>query len=246
MNYIKEFQKYDGLINDDIYHKKIGAQNILFIGGCRCIVYSILFEEICKNVPYFIRGQFGFATVAVHIINLLNRQKTNNLKYIIENADYIVCEQTRKYSFLNSSTNCEQNIFNNFKIKDNCKILQIPNLELKYYSNDLNYKNKEDINNIKQENLKKFIEHCKKYEFNNLCTYIENNINNERLFSTSNHPCNNLLLELFKELIQKIFGQQLEESVLNILRNVRIFDDDVNRTNINEIDYQTGLSRNIN
>jgi len=33
MNYIKEFTKYDKLVRDDIYHKKIGAQNILFIGA---------------------------------------------------------------------------------------------------------------------------------------------------------------------------------------------------------------------
>ena len=49
-----------------------------------------------------------------NIINLLNRKKTDNLKYVVENADYIVCEQIRNYSFLNSSTKCEQNIFNNF------------------------------------------------------------------------------------------------------------------------------------
>ena len=81
------------------------------------------------------------------------------LKYVVENADYIVCEQIRNYSFLNSSTKCEQNIFNNFNIKSNCKILQIPNLDLRYYRNDLIYENKEDINNIeivraiKKENL---------------------------------------------------------------------------------------------
>jgi hypothetical protein len=252
MNYIKEFHKYDRLVHDDIYHKKIGAQNILFIGGCRSFIYSILFQEICKHVPYFIHGQFGFGTVAVHVINLLNRQKTNNLKYVVENADYIVCEQTRNYSFLNSSTNCEQNIFNNFRIKENCKILQIPNLELRYYSNYLIYENNEDINNIeivnsiKQENLRKILEHCRKYEFHNLSTYIENNINHHRLFTTFNHPCNNVLLEIFKEIIEKMFDQKLEEPILNILRNVRVFDNDGTGTKINEIDYQTGLSRNIN
>jgi hypothetical protein len=244
MNYIKEFTKYDNLVRDDIYHKKIGAQNILFIGGCRSYIYSILFEEICKHVPYFINGQFGYATIGVHIIDTLKRQKTNNLKYIIENADYIVCEQTRNYSFLNSSTKCEQNIFNNYNIKSNCKIIQIPNLELRYYSNDLIYQNKEDINNIeivraiKKENLRKFIEHCQNYEFYNLSTYIENNINTQRLFNTINHPCNNILLELFKELIEKMFDQKLQEPILNILRNVKIFDNDPTGTKINQIDYQ--------
>ena len=170
---------------------------------------------------------------------------------VYNTINYIVCEQTRNYSFLNSSTNCEQNIFNNFRIKDNCKIIQIPNLELRYYSNDLIYKNNEDINNveivnsIKKENLKKIIEHCRKYEFNNLSTYIEQNINNVRLFTTFNHPCNNVILEIFKEIIEKMFDQQLPEPILNILRKVRIFDNDGTRTKIKEIDYQTGLSTTI-
>ena len=251
MNYIKEFQKCEKLVKDDIYHKKIGAQNILFLGGCRSFVYSILFQEICKYIPYFIHGQFGYSTIGVHIINLEHRDKTNNLKYVIENADYIVCEQIRNYSFLNSSNKCEQNIFNSFNIKPNCKILQIPNLELRYYSNDLIYDNNSDINNIdivtklKQENLNKFIEHCKKYDFNKLSDYIEKNINNQRLFNTFNHPNNNLILELFKEFIEKMFGQQLEENQLNILKNIRIFDNDSNGTKIIDIDYETGLLKNI-
>ena len=32
MNYIKEFQNYEKLVHDDIYHSKIRASNILFIG----------------------------------------------------------------------------------------------------------------------------------------------------------------------------------------------------------------------
>jgi hypothetical protein len=235
----------------DIYKKKIGASNILFIGGCRSFAYSILFEEICRYVPYFIHAQFGFGAIAVHIIDLLKREKTDNLKCVIEGADYIVCEQIRNYSFLNSSEKCEHNIFNSFKIKDNCKIIQIPNLELRYYSKDLNYNNQDDfknieiVNSIKQTNLKKIIEHCETYDFYNLAEYIKKNINEIRLFSTFNHPYNCLILELFKELIEKLFEQKLKEPILNILKQVRIFDDDGNGTKIEEIDYQLGLSREI-
>ena len=139
MNYIEKFNKYNTLIHDDIYHSKIGASNILFIGGCRSIVYAIFFEEICKYVPYFKHAQFGFAVIASHIIDLLKRQKTQNLCYVFENADFIVCEQIRNYDFLNTSKSCQQNIFNNFKIKGTCKIIQIPNLEFRYFYNDINY-----------------------------------------------------------------------------------------------------------
>ena len=50
MNYIEKFQKYDKLVHDNIYHSKIGASNILFIGACRSYVYAIFFEEICKYI----------------------------------------------------------------------------------------------------------------------------------------------------------------------------------------------------
>ena len=91
MNYIDKFQKYNNLVSDDIYYSKIGASNILFIGGCRSFVYAIFFEELCKYVPYFKHAQFGFAAIGVHIIDIYKRSKTNNLTYVIENADYIVC-----------------------------------------------------------------------------------------------------------------------------------------------------------
>ena len=251
MNYIDKFQKYNKLVHDDIYHSKIGAVNILFIGGCRSFVYAIFFEEICKYIPYFQHAQFGFSAIAVHIIDLVKRTKTNNLKYIIENSDYIVCEQIRNYDFLNTSQNCEQNIFNNFNIKQHCKIIQIPNLELRYYNNELIYHNDCDINNIhivdtiKQQNLKQILEHCRKYEFYKLSEYIETNINKLRLFNTFNHPNNCLILELFNEVIDKLFNQTLQEPILNILKKIKIFDDDPNNTKITEIDYLLGLSRTI-
>lgn len=252
MNYVDKFQKYDKLVHDDIYHSKIGAVNILFIGACRSYVYAIFFEEICKHIPYFQHAQFGFSVIAVHIINLLKRSKTNNLKYIIENADYIVCEQIRNYNFLNTSKSCEQNIFNNFNIKHNCKIIQIPNLEFRYYSNDLIYNNADDINNfeiinnIKQQNLKQFLEHCNKYEFYKLSEYIEKNINTKRLFTTFNHPNNCLILEFFNEFIEKLFNKKIQEPMLNILKKIQIFDNDrVNITKITEIDYHLGLLRSV-
>lgn len=249
MNSIDLFNKIEKLVIDDIYHYKIGASNILFIGGCRCCVYSILFSEICKYIPYFVHGQFGVGVIAVHIIDLLKRQKTENIKYIIESADYIVCEQIRHYHFLNSSNKCEENIFNNFEIKKNCKIIQIPNLELRYYTNDLIFDNPKDIKNIeiintiKERNLKNFIEHCEKYEFYKLAEYTQKYINKERLFSTFNHPYNSLIIELFKELIEKLFYISLNQPILNILKQIKIFDNI--GTKLEESDYKLGLSRNI-
>ena len=250
-NYIDKFQKLDKLVNDDIYHYKIGASNILFIGGCRSFVYSILFSELCKYDTYFANAQFGFGVIAVHIIDLLKREKTQNIKFIVENADYIVCEQIRNYKFLNTSIDCEENIFNSFNIKKNCKIIQIPNLEFRYYTNDLIFDKPEDKNNIeivdiiKKTNLKSFVDHCKKYEFYKLAEYIENFINKERFFATFNHPHNQIMLELFKELIEKLFEQKIKDPILNVLKCVKIFDNDGTGTKLENFDYQLGLSRTI-
>ena len=74
---------------------------------------------------------------------------------VIENADIIVCEQIRNYNILNTSKNCHQNIFNNFNIKKNCKIIQIPNLEFRYFYNDIKPREISEISEIKQINFKK-------------------------------------------------------------------------------------------
>jgi hypothetical protein len=240
MNYNAQFVKYDQLVHNDIYCSKIGASNILFMGGCRSYIYAIFFEELCKRVPWFQHAQHGFGAVGVHIMELVKRtkNKTPNLIRAIENADYIVCEQSRNYNILNSSPNCDQNIFNNFKIKDTCKIIQIPNLELKYYVTELNVSNEnfERIKEIKRDNLNRFINHLNKYNFNKLATYVENNINVKRLFVTYNHPCNHLLLELFKELIEKLFNKELSVDVICALEHVQIFDNDGTKCKIVRMD----------
>ena len=47
----------------------------------------------------------------IYLHNLLNRKKTDNLKYVVENADYIVCEQIRNYSFLKLIKNTTPPLF---------------------------------------------------------------------------------------------------------------------------------------
>ena len=250
MNYTEQFNKYNNLVHDDIYCSKIGASNFLFIGGCRSIVYAIFFEEICKYVPYFKHAQCGFSVIAVHIIDLLKRQKTHQICNVIENADFIICEQIRNYNFLNTSKNCEQNIFNNFNIKEKCKVIQIPNLELYYLYNEIPKCDSIDINNInvyisetKKKNLKHFIDYCEKYNFSKLSSYVNEKINNERLFITFNHPCNNIILELIKEITEKYFGQKLLNPMINILQQIKIFDNDNdNKTIIDKIDYDMGIN----
>ena len=248
MNYLQKMTYYNDLTTNDTYIHKTGAQNILFIGGCRSFVYAIYLEEICKISQYFKNAQFGFAAIGVHVINLLKRTKTINMTNVIENADIIICEQIRKYNILNTSENCEQNVFNNFKIKPTCKIIKIPNLEFRYYKNDLvlHNDNIDEIKIAKEESLNKFIVFLKKYGFNNFSKYILNNINSRRLFITLNHPSSYTILEFICELCENVWQQKLSSNTISILNKIQIFDQDFNNmTKISIEDYKLGLDSNF-
>jgi hypothetical protein len=216
MNYKDKFNKLSDLVDKDIYVNKTRAQNILFLGGCRSYVYSIFFEEICNYNLYLKNAQFGTSVIGVHTIAFNKTEKTQNIKSTIENADIIVCEQIRNYNFLNTSKNCDQNIFNNFSLKENCKIVNVPNLECNYYH----------INDevTKLGNLKNLTDHCKKYNFEKLSNFILDNINKTQLFVTFNHPSNVLFCEFIKELMENHFNLKLQSPMLNILSNIKIFD----------------------
>jgi hypothetical protein len=252
MNYSKKFIYFNELVQNDIYVYKKGAANVLFIGACRSYVYAIYFEEICKYVPWFKHAQFGISAIGVHIIDLLKRQKTKNIINVIENADIIICEQIRHYNFLNTSKKCEQNIFNNFNIKPQCVIVQVPNLEFRYYYKELQFENLHDAHDnnkvkfVKENNLNKFIEHCRKYNFEQFGKYVLQNINNKRLFVVFNHPCNHTILEAVKLIVKNGFHQELLPPILSILRRIRIFDDDTtSKTFITNNDYELGLARHV-
>lgn len=255
----KFLQKTERVTNNEEYVDKIGTQNVLFVGGCRSFVFNMMFEELTKHVPQF--ESFGYGALAVHIP--INVQKftgpTEKMKQAFENADYIVCEQVRTYSYLNTSPKCEESIFKSFNIKDSCKILQIPNSEIVYFYNDiLNHyaysqqeingltdeKSVENIVTIKNHNLKRLVDHCIKYEFPLLAEFIQQNIHKVRLFNVINHPNNCVMAKQFEEMIGKLFGYQLDDCMLNVLSSIRVFDDDKG-TQMVEMDYQTGFDRNV-
>ena len=102
------------------------------------------------------------------------------------------------------------------------------------------------VKNIKEKYLRNFIEHCKKYNFDIFGEYILNNVNNKRLFISFNHPCNCTFLEAFKEILKNGFQYELLESDTNILKNIKIFDGDINgQSVICNLDYECGLSKNV-
>jgi len=250
MNYIKKFEHLGELVKNDVYVYKKGHRNVLFVGGCRSYCYATYFEEICKYVPWFKHAQFGISVIGVHVIDLLKRKKTKNIVHVIENADIIICEQIRNYSFLNTSKKCDQNIFNNFNIKPDCSIVQVPNMELRYYYHELTFENSNDANDnnkiklIKDTNVNKIVECCKKYNFDSLGEYILRNINDRRLFVQLNHPCSHTVVEVVKLIIKNGFNQELLPPILNILRHIRIFESGPNSP-ISSKDYEVGLNRTV-
>ena len=206
MNRFSErFQYLERLSNTNTYTINKGNLNSVFLGVCRSIYLCICFDELCKHLSYFQRAQFGLSTIAVYQMG--TEMKNQNIINTVENADIIVCEQLRSYKELNTSVKCQQNIFNSFNIKQNCKIIQIPNLEY--------YEEKYDLTIL--------VNQCKKYNFNKVAEYIYNNIENKKLFVTYNHPSNSLMLEFFKELCEICFNQQLPKEIIHELNKILIF-----------------------
>lgn len=230
-------------------YKRRHTFNTVFLGSCRSLVMAILWEVLCQHDNYFKHALPAFTAIGVYSIEPF--QKSPGMTTVIENADYFIVEQLRNYSFLNTSEKCEENVFNNFHIKPTCKIIHVPNLELRYFTNDLELSesDKQDIEKVRQTkeaNLQRFLLHCIKYGFPRLSNFVRGHINNTRLFMTCNHPTNLLILTFFQELIEKMFGRTLSEQVLSSLRNVKIFDNDhENKTKIHEMDYLLGLPRQI-
>lgn len=213
--YLKKFNDLDLNNQKCRYVIKPGATNVLFVGGCRSFVYSIFFEELCKHNPYLKNAQYGIGAIAVHILQVCNLHKTPNLTSVIENADIIVCEQIRHYDMLNTSAECEQNMFNNFNIKPTCKVINVPNLECQY----------ETTPESKLQNVTRLINHCKKYKFEKLANYIhENSHNIHLLFITTNHPSNSLFCQLMQELIETHFDVAISHELMSVMQRIRIFD----------------------
>lgn len=213
--YVQKFNDLDTNNKKCRYVTKNGATNVLFVGGCRSFAYSIFFEELCKHIPYLKNAQYGIGAIAVHIMEICKITRNQNLVHVIENADIIICEQIRHYNMLNTSNKCEQNIFNNFNIKPTCKIINVPNLECHY----------ENTPESKTQNISRLIDHCKKYSFEKLSTYIHANADRiDSMFITYNHPSTALFCQLMKELIETHFNVVITHELMSVMQRIRIFD----------------------
>lgn len=213
--YVRKFNDLDTINKNDMYVIKPGATNVLFIGGCRSYAYSMFFEELCKHNSYLKNAQYGIAVIGVHVLQTLNRGKTARLINVFENADIIISEQIRNYDMMNTSKSCEQNIFNNFNIKSDCKIINVPNLECVY----------ENTHDSEMQNVLRLVNHCKKYNFQNLAKCIDENATIiGSMFVTCNHPSTSLFCQLVKELIETNFDVIIDHELMSVMQRIRIFD----------------------
>ena len=213
--YLQKFNNLDANNKKCRYVTNPGATNVLFVGGCRSFAYSIFFEELCKHIPYLKNAQYGIGAIAVHIMEICKIPKNQNLVHVVENADIIICEQIRHYNMLNTSKQCEQNIFNNFNIKPTCKIINVPNLECQY----------ENTPESKLQNVTILINHCKKYNFENLSNYIDATAGSiDAMFITNNHPSTALFCQLMKELVETHFNVVITHEFMSVMQRIRIFD----------------------
>jgi hypothetical protein len=122
-------------------------------------------------------------------------------------------------------------------------------MELYFYESQLKLIENIDENNIKEirdKNLNKLLYYCDYFNCYELSQYIKDNIYKERLFATYNHPMSTLFILLTKDLFKQIFNYNLDQNIINIIKEIKIFDNDYkNFSKISELDYTTGVNRNV-
>lgn len=250
--YIDKFNNIQNLNQNDIYKINNGYLNVCFITSCRGISLSIFLEKLCQEISYLKNWQIGISVIVTYIVQQKFSRPTQNMALAIQNADILICECIKNYTYINTLRQCEQNIFNNFNIKPLAKIIMIPNLSIVYYINDIKVLYKDIFNNLKdsdiielkKKNLDNLIYWCKYYDFNIVANYIETSINTKRLFHTHNHPKTELLIILFKELCEKAFNFHVADN--NNLELVKILDFyDNDKTLLTDLDYKLGLNVDV-
>lgn len=248
--YLKKFRELEEICNKEIYTVNDGHAKVVFVGSCRALILSLMFEELFNRIPFFVNAQMG-VSVAVCYISILNSSITKppsqKLRSTFENADIIICESLKHQQYLNTVQGCENSIYKEFNLKKECKIVTLPNLNLVFSTEEIyDYKNKtnDEILNIKRENVDELVKYCYNCSFNELGDYIKNNILSERLFCTWCHPMPILFSLIVKQLTKNIFNLDISNDIFEKLNKINV-PKQLGWHKFSEQDYILGLSRNV-
>lgn len=245
-----EFRNLEQIAYDQKYQVKDGFSKIVFLGSCRMLILAMYLKEIINHYPYLKHAQYGFSVITVYhiIINgAIKKEPSEALKKTIEDADIIISETIKHSSYLNTDRNTDRNIFLDFKLKKSCKHIQLPNLHGDFLMKELQHSHptftKEELIKQRKDNLNELLGYIRKYEYNELADFFEQNYLKIRLMATYAHPMPIVFTMLAKELTKKTWGIDLDETIVNKLNKFTIAKS-LGISDIIDLDYETGFTGN--
>lgn len=243
-----EFRQLEQCAYDEKYLAKDGACKIVFLGSCRMLILAMYLKQIINHYPYLAHSQYGFSAITTYHIILngaIEKDPSESLRKTIENADIIICETIKHSSYLNTDRNTDRNIFVDFNIKKSCQLIQLPNLHGGFLMKELQNSHptftKEELIKQRQDNLNELVGYIRKYQYNELADFFEQNYLKVRLMATFAHPMPIVFTMLAKEVSKKLWNIDLDESILNRLNTFTIAKH-LGISDIIDLDYETGFS----
>jgi hypothetical protein len=214
-------------------------------------MYAVYLKECLEK--FNLTESYGISVFTGYHHILANRHlspPSTEITNVIENADIVIHEPSKKFDEFNTHPDTEKNIYKNFNLKSNVNVISVPHLdcmllmkELKYWRSDLeSTEQRIEARNKNFNNLLEYID--KETIYHELSTYLKDTFLKERHFATFCHPMPNLITKLMKGLMPKI-GVNIEDK--NIEDTFKFINCSImlGLEETIEEDYQSGMSREI-
>uniref|UniRef100_A0A6C0HZ42 Polysaccharide biosynthesis enzyme WcbI domain-containing protein n=1 Tax=viral metagenome TaxID=1070528 RepID=A0A6C0HZ42_9ZZZZ len=235
-------------------------KNILLIGSCRITP----FLNYIANDNYF--DSYNILAVMVHNTQMKKISETlienEAIKKDIYKTTIFIHEFCRNSDYFNIPKDKEKNIY---QIKPIFDIdISLPNYQdpciftkdIIFYRNSIEFdkyiKNEmifDEFSKILQD-----LQHAEKTKYYNvilkselpeLLEFVKNNIDNNRMAHTINHPSNFLFIKMYELILQKWFHREIPESVFNFNKKYEYLSSDGYSTKLTYYDKEC-LNYNIN
>lgn len=205
-------------------------KNILLIGSCRITP----FLNYIANDSYF--DDYNILGVMVHNTEMRKISETlidnEDIKKDIFKTTILIHEFCRNFDYFNTSKDKDKNIY---QIKPIFDIdISLPNYQdPRIFTKDIIFYNSIEFNKyINKEmdfdQLSKILQDLQTIEKNKyynvilksdlpeLLEFVKNNIDNNRIAHSINHPSNFLFIKMYELILKKWFHREIPESVFNI------------------------------